>query len=95
MILFNTWFQIQKIGRTGDGTCGTVFKAMNLETSEIVAVKKMKRKFFVWEECINLREVKALCKLNHPNIIKLKGNRLEKIMNCSSYLNTWSIIFTK
>ncbi|KAK2995152.1 hypothetical protein RJ640_025382 [Escallonia rubra] len=45
---------------------------MNIETSEIVAVKKMKRKFYLWEECMNLREVKSLRKLNHPNIIKLK-----------------------
>ncbi|KDP45288.1 hypothetical protein JCGZ_15153 [Jatropha curcas] len=56
----------------GDGTCGSVFKAINLETYEIVAVKRMKRKFYFWEECMNLREVKALRKLNHPNIIKLK-----------------------
>ncbi|KAL6338392.1 hypothetical protein AAG906_020476 [Vitis piasezkii] len=56
----------------GDGTCGTVYKALNMETYEIVAVKKMKRKFFFWEECMNLREVKSLRKLNHPNIIKLK-----------------------
>ncbi|KAA3459267.1 serine/threonine-protein kinase MHK-like isoform X5 [Gossypium australe] len=56
----------------GDGTCGSVFKAFNIETFEIVAVKKMKRKFYFWEECMNLREVKALCKLNHPNIVKLK-----------------------
>ncbi|XP_038692942.1 serine/threonine-protein kinase MHK-like isoform X2 [Tripterygium wilfordii] len=56
----------------GDGTCGSVFKALSLETNEIVAVKKMKRKFHFWEECMNLREVKALRKLNHPNIIKLK-----------------------
>ncbi|KAK3029408.1 hypothetical protein RJ639_039752 [Escallonia herrerae] len=56
----------------GDGTCGSVYKAMNIETSEIVAVKKMKRKFYFWEECMNLREVKSLRKLNHPNIIKLK-----------------------
>ncbi|XP_076888106.1 serine/threonine-protein kinase MHK-like [Bidens hawaiensis] len=60
------------IEELGDGTCGTVYKAINLETSEIVAVKKMKRKYYVWEECVNLREVKALRKLNHPNIIKLK-----------------------
>ncbi|KAI3670383.1 hypothetical protein L1987_07731 [Smallanthus sonchifolius] len=37
-----------------------------------VVVKKIKRKYYVWEECMNLREVKALGKLNHPNIIKLK-----------------------
>nr|XP_027092946.1 serine/threonine-protein kinase MHK-like isoform X1 [Coffea arabica] len=56
----------------GDGTCGSVYKAINTETSEIVAVKKMKRKFYDWEECMNLREVKSLRKLNHPNIIKLR-----------------------
>lgn len=60
------------IEEIGDGTCGTVYKAINLETSEIVAVKKMKRKYYIWEECTNLREVKSLQKLNHPNIIKLK-----------------------
>lgn len=62
----------KSIEEIGDGTCGTVYKAINLETSETVAVKKMKRKYYVWEECMNLREVKSLRKLNHPNIIKLK-----------------------
>ncbi|XP_010243458.2 PREDICTED: serine/threonine-protein kinase MHK isoform X2 [Nelumbo nucifera] len=60
------------IKELGDGTCGSVYKALNLETNEIVAVKKMKRKFYFWEECMNLREVKSLRKLNHPNIVKLK-----------------------
>lgn len=32
----------------------------------------MKKKFYSWEEAMNLREVKSLKKLNHPNIIKLK-----------------------
>ncbi|CAH9093149.1 unnamed protein product [Cuscuta europaea] len=31
----------------------------------------MKRKFYKRDECINLQEVKSLCKLSHPNIIKL------------------------
>ncbi|CAI9297447.1 unnamed protein product [Lactuca saligna] len=62
----------KSVEEIGDGTCGTVYKAINLETSEIVAVKKMKRKYYIWEECMNLREVKSLRKLNHPNIIKLK-----------------------
>ncbi|PKU84677.1 cyclin-dependent kinase F-3 isoform X1 [Dendrobium catenatum] len=56
----------------GDGTCGNVYKALNLMNNEIVAVKKMKRKFYYWEECLNLREIKLLQKLNHPNIVKLK-----------------------
>jgi hypothetical protein len=37
------------------------------------AIKKMKRKFYSWEECMNLREVKSLRKLNHPSIVKLKA----------------------
>eukprot|EP00602_Paraphysomonas_sp_CaronLab_P004827 CAMPEP_0185022966 /NCGR_PEP_ID=MMETSP1103-20130426/5667_1 /TAXON_ID=36769 /ORGANISM="Paraphysomonas bandaiensis, Strain Caron Lab Isolate" /LENGTH=488 /DNA_ID=CAMNT_0027555303 /DNA_START=201 /DNA_END=1667 /DNA_ORIENTATION=- len=32
----------------------------------------MKKKFYTWEECMQLREVKSLKKLNHPNIVKLK-----------------------
>ena len=37
-----------------------------------VAIKKMKRKFFSWEECMALREVKSLRKLSHPCVVKLK-----------------------
>ncbi|KAF8708773.1 hypothetical protein HU200_030161 [Digitaria exilis] len=51
--------------------------AYNVETNEIVAVKRMKRKFFQWQECVNLREVKALQKLIHPNIVKLKEVTME------------------
>ncbi|KAG8061771.1 hypothetical protein GUJ93_ZPchr0003g17364 [Zizania palustris] len=65
------------IREIGDGTCGNVFRAYNIETNEIVAVKKMKRKFYQWKECISLREVKALQELNHPNIVKLKEVTLE------------------
>nr|CAB3492483.1 unnamed protein product [Digitaria exilis] len=65
------------IREIGDGTCGNVFMAYNVETNEIVAVKRMKRKFFQWQECVNLREVKALQKLIHPNIVKLKEVTME------------------
>ncbi|KAH7439527.1 hypothetical protein KP509_04G065700 [Ceratopteris richardii] len=60
------------IRQVGDGTYGSVSKAINRKTNEIVAVKKMKKKFYSWEECLNLREVKSLQKLSHPNIIKLR-----------------------
>lgn len=32
----------------------------------------MKKKFYSWDECMQLREVQSLRKLNHPNIVKLK-----------------------
>lgn len=56
----------------GDGTYGHVLKAVNKKTSQVVAIKKMKKKFYSWEECVKLREVQSLKKLNHPNIVKLK-----------------------
>jgi len=60
------------IKQLGDGTYGSVWKAQNRQTNETVAIKKMKRKFYSWEECMALREVKSLRKLNHPHVIKLK-----------------------
>ncbi|XP_053186739.1 serine/threonine-protein kinase MAK-like [Scomber japonicus] len=56
----------------GDGTYGSVTLGKSNETGELVAIKRMKRKFYSWEECLNLREVKSLKKLNHANVVKLK-----------------------
>ena len=56
----------------GDGTYGSVHKAVHKQTGDVVAVKHMKRKFFSWDECMTLREVRSLRKLSHPNIVKLK-----------------------
>lgn len=39
---------------------------------EQVAIKKMKRKFYSWDECMQLREVRSLRRLSHPNVVKLK-----------------------
>ncbi|MQL99126.1 hypothetical protein Taro_031850, partial [Colocasia esculenta] len=72
------WFQpdimdrYKVIKEVGDGTFGSVWRAINKLTGEVVAVKKMKKKYYSWEECMNLREVKSLRKMNHPNIVKLK-----------------------
>ena len=63
-------YKIIKI--VGDGAYGSVYKALNAATGEVVAIKKMKKKFTSWEECMSLREIKSLRKLNHPNIVKLK-----------------------
>ncbi|XP_048193396.1 serine/threonine-protein kinase ICK [Perognathus longimembris pacificus] len=56
----------------GDGTYGSVLLGRSVESGELIAIKKMKRKFYSWEECMNLREVKSLKKLNHANVVKLK-----------------------
>ena len=37
-----------------------------------VAIKRMKRKYYSWEEAMSLREVKSLKKLSHANVVKLK-----------------------
>jgi serine/threonine protein kinase len=62
-----------KIIRTlGDGTYGSVVLAQNKSSQEMVAIKKMKKKFYSWEECMALREIKSLRKLNNKFIVKLK-----------------------
>jgi len=66
------------IKEIGSGSFSDVLKAQNKvktylkETGEIVAIKRMKRKFQNWDECINLREIKCLRKIEHPHIIKMK-----------------------
>ncbi|KAJ1486956.1 kinase-like domain-containing protein [Baffinella frigidus] len=58
--------------KLGDGTYGDVLRAVNKQSGEVVAIKRMKRKYYSWDECMNLREVQSLRKLRHPNIVKLK-----------------------
>ena len=59
------------IKAVGDGTYGSVLKATT-EKGETVAIKKMKKLFYSWDECIKLREVQSLKVLSHPNIVKLR-----------------------
>ena len=48
------------IDTIGDGTYGTVYKGMRLDTKEYVAIKIMKKQYTDWEECKSLKEVIAL-----------------------------------
>eukprot|EP00744_Colponema_vietnamica_P020290 GILI01028811.1.p1 GENE.GILI01028811.1~~GILI01028811.1.p1 ORF type:complete len:263 (-),score=21.64 GILI01028811.1:52-840(-) len=61
--------------RTGaiinDGAYGIIWQAFT-ETGDLVAIKKLKHKFRTWQECMELREVKTLKKLSHPNVLKLR-----------------------
>jgi male germ cell-associated kinase len=42
----------------GDGTYGEVLRGSNKQTSEVVAIKRMKRKYHSWDECIALKEAR-------------------------------------
>ncbi|CAI2362120.1 unnamed protein product [Moneuplotes crassus] len=64
--------RFKKLEALGDGSFGLVFKAEDCQTGEIVAVKKFKKKYSQWEECMKDPEVKTLLQLVHPNIVKLK-----------------------
>lgn len=43
----------------GDGTYGSVVLGQRKDTGEKVAIKRMKRKYYSWDEAMNLREVKV------------------------------------
>ena len=56
----------------GDGAFGSVIKARYRESGEVVAIKKMKRRYASWDECVSLGEVQSLLRLSHPNIVRLR-----------------------
>ncbi|KAF9911395.1 hypothetical protein EC991_003960, partial [Linnemannia zychae] len=67
----------------GKGSFGSVFKAQHKASGEMVALKKMKKKFTSQGECRSLQEVKALEALRAgPNIVRLHHFFLEKKELC-------------
>lgn len=41
-------------------------------STSLVAIKKMKKQYSNWDECMQLREIRALKELNHENIVLLQ-----------------------
>ncbi|KRW99456.1 Protein kinase-like domain [Pseudocohnilembus persalinus] len=60
------------IEQTGEQATGTIYFGENKETLEKVIIKKYKKKFYTWSDCMALREIKVLRTFNHLNIVKLK-----------------------
>lgn len=72
--------------KIGQGTYSSVFRARDLDTGKIVALKKVRFDNFERESVrFMAREIKILRWLDHPNIIKLEG-LITSRLSCSLYL---------
>ncbi|KAF5739514.1 Serine/threonine-protein kinase isoform 2 [Tripterygium wilfordii] len=76
----------EKIDKIGQGTYSNVYKAKDLLTGKIVALKKV-RFDNVEPESVKFmaREILILRRLDHPNVVKLEGLVTSR-MSCSLYL---------
>ncbi|GKU87603.1 hypothetical protein SLEP1_g1975 [Rubroshorea leprosula] len=76
----------EKLEKIGQGTYSSVYKARDLETKKIVAMKKVR---FVNMDPGSVRfmarEILILRKLEHPNVMKLEGLVTSRV-SCSLYL---------
>ena len=61
----------QKLEKLGEGTYGVVYKALNRETNEFVAIKKIRlEKEDDGVPSTAIREISLLKNLKHPNIVE-------------------------
>lgn len=76
----------EKIDKIGQGTYSNVYKAKDLLTGKIVALKKVRFDNLEPESVkFMAREILILRRLDHPNVIKLEGLVTSR-MSCSLYL---------
>ncbi|QCD84778.1 Cdc2-related kinase [Vigna unguiculata] len=76
----------EKLGKVGHGTYSNVYKARDKESGKIVALKKVRFDTSDPESIkFMAREIMILQKLDHPNVIKLKGLATSR-MQYSLYL---------
>ncbi|CAJ2641281.1 unnamed protein product [Trifolium pratense] len=76
----------EKLSKIGQGTYSNVYKARDLVTGKIVALKKVRFDNLEPESVkFMAREILVLRKLDHPNVLKLEGLVTSR-MSCSLYL---------
>ena len=82
LLLGFVWFFVQ----IGQGTYSNVYKAKDLISGKIVALKKVRFDNLEPESVkFMAREILVLRKLDHPNVVKLEGLVTSR-MSCSLYL---------
>ncbi|XP_052195852.1 cyclin-dependent kinase C-2 C-like [Diospyros lotus] len=76
----------EKLDKIGQGTYSSVYRARNVETGQIIALKKVRFDTFQPESVrFMAREIAILRRLDHPNIMKLEG-LITNRFSCSIYL---------
>ncbi|KAF2312818.1 hypothetical protein GH714_040530 [Hevea brasiliensis] len=76
----------EKLDKIGQGTYSNVYKARDLITGKIVALKKVRFDNLEPESVkFMAREILVLRRLDHPNVLKLEGLVTSR-MSCSLYL---------
>eukprot|EP00250_Pteridium_aquilinum_P005580 c15652_g2_i1 orf=225-2261(-) len=76
----------EKLDKIGQGTYSNVYKARDLDSRKIVALKKVRFDTLEPESVrFMAREILVLRRLDHPNVIKLEGLVTSR-MSCSLYL---------
>jgi serine/threonine protein kinase len=61
----------KRLEKLGEGTYGVVYKAINLETGETVAIKKIRlEKEDDGVPSTAIREISLLKNLKHPNVVE-------------------------
>jgi serine/threonine protein kinase len=61
----------KKLEKLGEGTYGVVYKAINLETNETVAIKRIRlEKEDDGVPSTAIREISLLKNLKHPNVVE-------------------------
>uniref|UniRef100_A0A7S3V0A9 Cyclin-dependent kinase 2 homolog n=1 Tax=Aplanochytrium stocchinoi TaxID=215587 RepID=A0A7S3V0A9_9STRA len=75
-------FEYEMIGRSGEGTYGVVYKAKDMTSGKVVALKQVKMKKALCREgfpITTLRETNVLLALQHPNIVGVQSMVVEDI----------------
>ncbi|CAI5459685.1 unnamed protein product [Closterium sp. Yama58-4] len=76
----------EKLDKIGQGTYSNVYKARDLESGRLVALKKVRFDNLEPESVrFMAREIEVLRRLDHPNVIRLEGLVTSR-MSCSLYL---------
>lgn len=83
----------QKLNKIHEGVYGEVFRARDLLTGEVVAIKKIKFAGLEKEgfPITSIREFNILLSLHHPNIVKVKrvvvGAAMDKVYMVMEYMD--------